>query len=165
MKLKEDRQLFMSYTRSHAAGDLNDFSRFLGSVPTPVIRENQYGLLPTNLPNRFLLWGVMRFPLQFQVAPVVEARSGFPYSNIDASQRYVGIPNGLKYPTFFSLDSRFSKDVRINPKYSVRVSLSGFNLTNHDNPEAVHNNVADPQRGLFFGQRHRHFTFDFDFLF
>ena len=165
IKLKDDRQLFMSYTRSHAVGDLNDFSHFLGTAPTPIIRENQYGVLPTDLPNRFLLWGVMRFPMQFQVAPVVEARTGFPYSNLDASQRYVGVPNSLKYPTFFSLDSRFSKDVKLNPKYSVRLSLSTFNLTNHDNPEAVHNNIADPRHGIFFGQRHRHFTFDFDFLF
>ena len=165
VKLRDDRQVFMSYTRSHAVGDLNDFSRFLGSVPTPVIRENQYGLLPTNLPNRFLLWGVVRFPMTFQVAPVIEARTGFPFSNVDAAQRYVGIPNGLKFPAFLSLDSRFSKDVKINPKYSVRVSMSTFNLTNHDNPEAVHNNIADPARGIFFGQRRRHFTFDFDFLF
>ena len=165
LKLREDRQLFMSYTRSHAVGDLNEFSQFLGTVPTAVIRENQYGLLPTNLPNRFLLWGVLRFPLQFQIAPVIEARTGFPYSNIDASQRYVGIPNSLEYPTFLSVDSRFSKDLKINPKYSERVSISGFNLTNHNNPEAVHANIADPAHGIFFGQRHRRFTFDFDFLF
>ena len=165
LKLREDRQLFMSYTRSNAVGDLNEFGRFLGSVPVAVIRENQYGILPTNLPNRFLLWGVLRFPLQFQVAPVIEARNGFPYSNLDASQRYVGVPNSQQFPTFFSVDSRFSKDVKINPKYSVRVSLSTFNLTNHNNPEAVHANVADRAHGIFFGQRHRHFTFDFDFLF
>lgn len=165
LKLREDRQLYMSYTRSNAVGDLNDFSRFLGTAPTAVIRENQYGILPTNLPNRFLLWGVMRFPLQFQVAPVIEARTGFPYSNLDASQRYVGIPNSLNYPTFLSVDARFSKDLKINPKYSVRTSVSGFNLTNHNNPEAVHANIADPAHGIFFGQRHRHFTVDFDFLF
>ena len=108
---------------------------------------------------------MLRFPLQFQIAPVIEARTGFPYSNIDASQRYVGIPNSLEYPTFLSVDSRFSKDLKINPKYSVRVSISGFNLTNHNNPEAVHANIADPAHGIFFGQRHRRFTFDFDFLF
>ena len=165
VKLREDRQLFLSYTRSQAVGDLNEFGRFLGTVPVAVIRENQYGILPTNLPNRFLLWGVMRFPMQFQIAPVIESRTGFPYSDVDAFQRYVGVPNSRQFPSFFSLDSRFSKDVKLNPKYSVRVSLSTFNLTNHNNPEAIHANVADPKHGIFFGQRHRHFTFDFDFLF
>ena len=53
----------------------------------------------------------------------------------------------------------------MNPKYSVRFSVSGFNLTNHFNPEAVHWNIADPAFGLFFGQRGRRFTMDFDVLF
>jgi hypothetical protein len=47
----------------------------------------------------------------------------------------------------------------------VRLSLSGFNLTNHFNPEAVHSNIADPLNGLFFGHRGRRFTGDFDVLF
>jgi hypothetical protein len=45
------------------------------------------------------------------------------------------------------------------------LSVSSFNLTNHFNPEAIHWNTADPARGLFFGERHRRFTADFDVLF
>ena len=33
------------------------------------------------------------------------------------------------------------------------------------NPEAFHNNLGDPAYGLFFGQRGRHFTADFDVIF
>ncbi|HEY3740912.1 MAG TPA: carboxypeptidase regulatory-like domain-containing protein, partial [Bryobacteraceae bacterium] len=33
LKLRDDRQLFFSYTRSHAVGDLNEFGQFLGTVP------------------------------------------------------------------------------------------------------------------------------------
>jgi hypothetical protein len=47
----------------------------------------------------------------------------------------------------------------------VRFSVSGFNLTNHFNPEATHWNTGDPAYGLFFGERHRRFTADFDVLF
>ncbi|SPE25187.1 hypothetical protein SBA3_1150005 [Candidatus Sulfopaludibacter sp. SbA3] len=43
--------------------------------------------------------------------------------------------------------------------------MSGYNLGNHFNPEAFHNNIADPAHGIFFGQRQRRFTFDFDVLF
>ena len=50
-------------------------------------------------------------------------------------------------------------------QYTVRLSVSGYNLTNHFNPEAFHNNVADPAYGLFFGQRGRRFTADFDVIF
>ena len=165
LKLQDDRQLFFSYTRSHAVGDLNEFGQFLGTVPVPIIHGNVDGILPTNLPNRFLLWGVMRFPKQFQIAPVVEGRTGFPYSSVNASQSYVGVPDAQHFPTFFSFDARVSKDFKVNPKYSVRLSLATFNLTNHNNPEAVHSNVADPAYGIFFGDRHRRYTFDFDFLF
>jgi hypothetical protein len=77
------------------------------------------------------------------------------------------VPNNDKqrFPKFFSFDSRFRKDFKINDKYSVRVSLSGFNLTNHFNPLALHNNIADPQFGLFFGQNTRRIRLDFDVLF
>lgn len=165
LKLRDDRQMFFSYVHSKARGDLNDFGRFLGTVPAAIIHENQFGTLSTDLPNRFLTWGVVRLPAKFQIAPVLEYRNGFPYSQFEPSQRYAGIPNSFRYPRFLSLDSRFSKDIKVNPKYSVRVSISGFNLTNHDNPEAVHANTGDPANGIFFGQRRRRFTADFDFLF
>jgi hypothetical protein len=164
-RLRTDRELFFSYTRSSATGDLNDFGRFLGTVPAPIIRENYYGRLPTDLPNRFLAWGVVRLPKKFQVAPVVEWRNGFPYLETNVYQDYAGTPYRDRFPTFFSVDSRFSKDFQVSPKYAVRLSLSGFNLTNHFNPEAVHSNTADPVYGYFLGHRGRRFTMDFDFLF
>jgi hypothetical protein len=63
------------------------------------------------------------------------------------------------------LDARAWKDFHVNPKYALRLSVSAFNLTNHFNPEAVHGNVDDPAHGLFFGDRHRRFTADFDVIF
>ena len=166
LRLKSDSRLvYFSYVNSHARGDLNDFNNYLGSFPVPLIRANQFGNLPASLPDRLLAWGSLQLPAAFRVSPVLEYRSGFPYSPTDASQDYVGIPNSSRFPHFFSLDSRISKDLRLNPKYSVRLSLAGFNLTNHFNPEAVHANTGDPAYGFFFGQRDRRFTADFDFLF
>src|SRR4029077_756818 len=102
---------------------------------------------------------------RFQLAPVIEYRSGFPYITTDAAQNYAGMPNERHFPRFFSLDSRVSKDIQVSKSYSVRLSVSGFNLTNHFNPEAVHANIADPAFGYFFGHRGRRFTLDFDVLF
>jgi hypothetical protein len=161
----ESSQLCFSYVYSRARGDLNDFNNYLSSFPAPIIRSNQVANLPASLPDRFLAWGVVRLPAAFRIAPVVEYRSGFPYSTLNALQDYAGIPNSNRFPHFFSLDSRVSKDIRVSPKYSVRLSLSAFNLTNHFNPEAVHANIADPAFGYFFGHRGRRFTVDFDFLF
>jgi len=165
LRWNDKRQLFFSYVRSRARGDLNDFANYLGSFPVPIVRPNQFGNLPANLPNRFLAWGVVQLPAGFRISPLIEFRSGFPYAVTDALQNYVGVPNAQRFPSFLSVDSRFSKDIKVNPKYSVRLSVSAYNLTNHFNPEAFHNNVADPAFGLFFGQRGRRFTADFDVIF
>jgi hypothetical protein len=68
-----------------------------------------------------------------------------------------------RFPDSFSLDAKLSKDFKINSKYSVRLSVSGMNLTNHFN--ALHSNIADPQYGAFFGNYNRRFLADFDILF
>lgn len=165
VRLNEKRELFFSYVRSQARGDLNDFANYLGSFPVPIVRANQFGNLPADLPNRFLAWGLVQLPAGFRIAPVFEYRSGFPYVVTDAYQNYVGVPYASRFPSFVSLDSRFSKDFKLSPKYTIRPSISGFNLTNHFNPAAFHGNIADPAYGLFFGDRHRRFTADFDVIF
>src|SRR5579862_530852 len=162
LRLRENRYLFFSYVHSLARGDLNDFGQFLGTVPVPIIRPNSYGTLGSDIPNRFLVWGLIRLPEQFQIAPVLEYRNGFPYIQTDALQNYVGIPYSTRFPNFLSLDARFSKDVKFNAKYTGRFSVSSFNLTNHFNPEAIHGNIADGLYGTFFGHRGRRFTVDFD---
>ena len=164
-RLAEMSQLMFSYIRSKGRGDLNDFSTFLGTFPYPIVRPNQIANSPADLPNRFLTWGLVALPYKFQIAPVIEYRSGFPYSAMNADQDYVGVPNTRRFPTFLSVDARVSKDFQVHPKYAIRLSVSAFNLTNHFNPEVVHYNVADPAFGYFFGHRGRRFTLDFDVLF
>ena len=164
-RMKSDRQLFLSYVNSSARGDLNDFNNYLGSFPAPIVRQNQFGDLPSHMPNRLLAWGVLPLPLKFRISPIVEYRNGFPYLATDANQNYVGVPYQNRFPVFFSADTRVSKDFKVSKQYSIRLSVSGFNLTNHFNPEAVHGNTGDPAYGLFFGHRGRRFTADFDFLF
>ncbi|HUP05076.1 MAG TPA: TonB-dependent receptor [Bryobacteraceae bacterium] len=165
LRLGAERELYFSYVHSHARGDLNDFANYLGSFPSPIVHMNQVATLPSDMPNRFLVWGMMKLPEGFRVAPLFEYRDGFPYSAVDQFQHYVGVPNSLRFPAFLSLDSRFSKDIKVNPKYTVRLSVSTYNLTDHFNPEAVHWNLSDPAFGYLFGQRGRRYTMDFDVLF
>ena len=165
VRLNEKRQMFFSYVHSYARGDLNDFNNYLGSFPIPIVRPNINGRLPGDLPDRLLAWGAVQLTRSVRILPVLEYRNGFPYYTLDAAQNYVGVPNEQRYPNFFALDARLSKDIKVNPKYSVRLSISGFNMTNHFNPDSLHNNVVDPLYGVFFGQRQRKFTADFDVLF
>ncbi|HLI85461.1 MAG TPA: TonB-dependent receptor [Bryobacteraceae bacterium] len=164
-RLKETSTLFFSYVHSQALGDLNDFSSFLGTFPAPLLRPDQYGTLPTDLPNRLLAWGAMQLPRGWRISPVVELRNGFPYAVTDALQNYFGVPYQNRFPTFFSADARVSKDIKVSPKYTLRFSVSGFNLTDNFNPEGLHTNIADPAFGAYLGQHGRRYTADFDVIF
>lgn len=163
---RDGQQLVVSYTRSRAAGSLNSFDGYLGNFPNPLVRPNIYAHLPGDIPNRLLLWGSVniRRP-RVQILPMVEYRTGFPYSNLDSLQNYVGVPNSARYPSFFSLDARVVRDFKVSPKYTVRLSLTALNLTNHFNALAVHSNIDDPQFGVFFGTYHRRYRGDFDIIF
>ena len=70
-----------------------------------------------------------------------------------------------RFPNFFSADTRLMRDFKVNPKYTLRLSVTGFNLTNHFNALAIHDNVNDPQAGVFFGNYHRRYRFDFEVVF
>jgi hypothetical protein len=161
------QQMFLSYTRSRAEGHLNDFSGFLGNFPAPLIRSDLYANLPGDLPNRFLAWGRVNLPWGLQLLPIMEFRDGFAYARVNALGDYVGTPFSRqdRFPAFFSADGRMLKDIKVNPKYTLRFSVSGFNLSNHFNALSVHANSADPQYGIFFGNYKVRYRADFDVLF
>jgi hypothetical protein len=158
-------QLSFSYVRSRARGDTNEFNTYLGNFPFPVVRRNEYTVLSADLPNRLLAWGLVRLPWSMRLAPILEWRNGFPYSVVDARQRYIGLPNSTRFPNFFSVDARASKDVKLNDKYTLRFSVTGYNITRHFNPRQVHANIDDPEFGIYFYPYKRRFNFDFDVIF
>ncbi len=159
------QQLFLSYVNSRSRGDVNEFNTYIGNFPFPVVRTNQFARGAVDLPHRFLAWGLFQLPWKMRLAPIFEYRNGLPFSTVDAKQNYVGDANSKRFPNFFSLDARVSKDFQVNPKYGFRFSVSGFNLTNHFNALDVHRNTADPRYGIFFGNFQRRFRVDFDVLF
>ena len=165
---KDGQQLIFSYTRSKATGNLNTFDSFLGNFPAVVVRPNLSSNLPADLPNRFLLWGRVKTHIwDLELAPLAEFRSGFPFARLDAQQNYVGTPyaNSTRFPNYFALDARIARDFRVSPKYTLRLSGTVTNATNHFNALAVHNNIADPKNGVFFGNYHRMYRGDFDVVF
>jgi hypothetical protein len=154
----------ISYVHSSGSGTLEPFLRAVGDFPAPVIRPAIDAPLPDVVPHRFLSWGV--FPLRhgLRFSPMIEWRTGFPYSALDLQQQYAGVPNTRYLPPFFSFDWRISKDIPVRG-HKVRLSFSMFNTTNHGNFDAVRLNVADPQFGEFLGLRSRRFRLDFDWLY
>ncbi len=165
--LKKDDAIYVSYVRSRARGDLNDFNSYFGDLGAPVIRPNQYSNLAFDVPNRLIAWGKISLPRRSSISPIFEWRSGFPFSVRDAEQSFVGTRNSdlTRFPRFLSLDVELAKEFKVTKKYAVRLSVLGFNLTNHFNPRDVRANIADPKFGEFFASYRRYFSGGFDILF
>ena len=154
--------LNISYIWSRARGDLNTAPNILLPFEQPVIRPNVSGILPSDVPNRLVSWGQFHLPLSLTVTPVVDVHTGFPYSNVDVLQNYAGLPNGQRFPTFFSLDAQAYRDFHLHlpftergSRHKVRVGLYSINLTNHGNFHDVYNNEASPFFGRFTGFQRR----------
>ena len=89
-------------------------------------------------------------------------RTGLPYSNVDVLQNYVGVPNSLRFPTFFSLDAKIYREFSLRLPFlgrstnrKIRLGVYTINLTNHKNPHDIYSNVASPLFGQFAGFQHR----------
>src|SRR5258708_44572 len=155
-------ELNISYIWSRTRGDLNTVSNIFLPFEQPVIRPNVSGILPSDVPNRVVSWGMFHLPWSLTVNPVVDVHTGFPYSNVDVQQNYAGLPNGQRFPTFFSLDAQLYRDFHLHlpftehgSRHKVRVGLYSINLTNHGNFHDVYNNDASPFFGKFTGFQRR----------
>jgi hypothetical protein len=153
-------QVNASYIRSQTRGDLNNLSNVLIPFSQPVIRPNVYGILPYDVPNRVVAWGIFSLPREFKFSPIADIHSGYPYSNIDVEQNYVGTPNGQRFATYFSLDVKIYREFRIpflgsgqgrHKAHHVRLGFYSLNVTNHGNFNAVYNNITAPNFGQFAG--------------
>jgi len=161
-----NRQFYFSYVRQYAYGDVSSASNYLGNFPYPVVRSGLVSALPSEIPNRFLLWGTYSLPKKFMVNPHLELRNGFPYQPTDALQQWVQTTGPqYRYPRYFSADVAVAKDFKVREVHAVRLTMTVQNLTNHFNPLQVHSNTGDPQYGQFFGNYYRKYLLDFDFLF
>ncbi len=152
-KFRERDEFVASYVRSSAKGDLNDFNSYYGNFETPIIQPNERSRLPWDAPNRFLFRGEFHVKYGVTVAPVLDIRSGFPFSIIDQERNFVG-PRNLagRFPTFASLDLQILRSVSLPgrwKKYRADLGLKMFNLTNHFNPRDFQNNLASDNFGGF----------------
>lgn len=165
--LPKKQPFYVSYVRSKARGDLNDFNSYYGDFGVPIVRPNQFSNLSTDVPNRLLAWGNISLPHKATFSPILEWRSGFPYAIVDQNQNFVGTRNASnqRFPKFFSLDAELSKDFKVTRQYAIRLSIRGFNLTDHFNPRNVRNNTGDAQFGAFINNYRRYFTGGFDIIF
>jgi hypothetical protein len=163
-RFQKSYALAASYTRSRSrSNQVLDFN-----VDDPILSPQAAGPYPWDTPNRFLSWGLLpffRLPVikEFDVAYSMEARSGFPFNVTNDQERLVERPGSRRFPRYFSLNLHLEKRFRLfGYHWAVR---GGFdNITDHENPGVVNNNVDSTQFLTFSALRRRAFTTRIRFL-
>jgi len=167
-RFQEGRNIFLSYVRSQARGNLNDFNTYFGNLKHAVVRPDEYGKQPFDVPNRLLFWGDFALPHDFVVTPVVDWHTGFPFSLLNEQQDFVGPRNeGGRFPALMTFDLLVTKGLTIpfrGKKYKGRAGFTIFNITNHWNPRDVQNNIDSSRFGTFFNSPDRSVRLKFEFV-
>jgi hypothetical protein len=143
-----DQQLFVSYVRSAARGEVNDFAGLFQSLDAPLVQPGGMSRLSNDARNRVVLWGTFNVPGRVVVSPVTEWRSGFPYSVLNDRYLYAGAPNTGTFPSFLSTDLVVYKTFTVRRR-SANLGIQAFNLANHGNFRDVYAVVNAPRFGQF----------------
>jgi hypothetical protein len=112
--------------------------------------------LPFDAPHRFLLYGQFDVSQKYDVlvAPLFEARSGFPFSAVNERLDFVSLRNAAgRFPMYLSLDVQVTKGFQIPFIFKdkrARIGVALFNLTNHFNPRDVQRNLGSSNYGKFY---------------
>ena len=165
----ENTTMIISYVRSRAWGELNDYNQYFGNLSYPLIRANQYGPLPHDAPNRVLFWGIIQLPKRVQFVPIVDVHSGFPYSSVGINWDYVGRRDKAgRFPTHIGVDAKvqYPFDFKF---YGHRIQFLGglkvSNILNHFQPRDVQQYLGSPNYGTFYNSVGRLWRIDGDFDF
>jgi len=76
---------------------------------------------------------------------------------VNEQQQVVGYANQERFPAYISLNLGIEKQLRLFTRtWALRLSI--LNVTGHDNPDGVINNVDSPDFGKFAGGQSRSFT-------
>lgn len=158
----ERRDLTLSYVLSKGTADLNNYDQFYGNLRNPIIRRNERNLIPTDVRHRLLLRGTIGLPGQWDFSPVLELRSGFPWSAVDEFLDFVGPRSRAgRLPAVRTLDFSLARPWRFM-KYRFRAGLKVYNVFGAAAERDIQNNVTSPLYGTAFNPVERSIGFLFD---
>jgi hypothetical protein len=138
-----------TYTRSRSEGDLNTLAGSFDSVLAPIIGENAYTRLSTDVPHRLFVRGRVVPRAKWLALGVFDWRAGLPYSVVDEALDFVGARNSQRFPTYCRLElgvERRIKILRFQPWVGIRLS----NVLGTFLPDEVQNNTGSPFFGTFY---------------
>jgi TonB-dependent receptor-like protein/carboxypeptidase family protein len=146
----ERRDLTLSYVSARGTADLNNYDQFFGNFRNPIIRANENNLIPTDVRHRLLVRGTIGLPGRWDFAPVLELRSGFPWSAVDEFQDFVGPRNRAgRLPAVHTLDFSLARPWHFK-KYRFRAGVKVFNVFGTSAERDVQNNITSPDYGTVY---------------
>jgi hypothetical protein len=109
------------------------------------------------VPHRLLVRGTVGLPGKWDFAPVLELRSGFPWSSVDEFQDFVGPRNRAgRLSRVSTLDFSLSRPWQFK-KYRFRAGFKVYNIFGSSSERDVQNNLTSPDYGRFFNPLERSF--------
>jgi Carboxypeptidase regulatory-like domain/TonB dependent receptor len=143
----ERKDLTVSYVWSKGTADLNNADQFYGNLRNPIVRANEYNLIPTDVRHRLLLRGTIGLPGSWDFAPVLELRSGFPWSAVDEFQDFVGPRNRAgRLPAVRTFDFSLVRPWRLKKLHFIG-GIKVYNIFGAAAERDIQANTASP----FFG--------------
>ena len=152
------RDLTVSYVRSRGTADLNHYDQYYGNLPMPLVRANEHGPTTADVPHRFLLRGTLGLPGKWDFAPVLELRSGFPWSAVDEYQDFVGARNQSgRLPVVRTLDFTLARPWQFL-RYRFRAGIKMYNVFGAAAERDMQANITSPSFGQAFNPVERSFS-------
>lgn len=153
------RDLTLSYVWARGTADLNNYDQFFGNFPNPIVRPNEHSLIPTDVRHRVLLRGTIGLPGQWDFAPVLELRSGFPWSAVDEFLDFVGPRNRTgRLPAVRTLDFTLARPWKVW-KYRFRGGIKIFNAFGAAAERDIQANTTSPNYGTAYNPVERSIGF------
>jgi hypothetical protein len=157
----ERRDVTVSYVWAKGTADLNSYDLFYGNLRTPIVRPNENNLIPTDVRHRLLLRGTLGLPGKWDFAPLLELRSGFPWSAVDEFHDFVGPRNRAgRLPAVRTLDFTLARPWRFKQR-RFRAGLKLYNVFGASAERDVQNNLTSPDYGTFYNPIERSIGFVF----
>jgi hypothetical protein len=157
----ERRDITLSYVWAKGTADLNNYDLFFGNLRTPIVRANESNLIPTDVRHRLLVRGTLGLPGKWDFAPLLELRSGFPWSAVNEFQDFVGPRNRAgRLPAVRTLDFTLARPWHFK-KRRFRAGLKLYNVFGASAHRDVQNNLTSPDYGSFYNPIERSIGFVF----
>jgi len=157
----ERRDVTVSYVWAKGTADLNSYDLYYGNLRTPIVRPNENNLIPTDVRHRLLVRGTLGLPGKWDFAPLLELRSGFPWSAVDEFHDFVGPRNRAgRLPAVRTLDFTLARPWRFK-KRRFRAGLKLYNVFGASADRDVQNNLTSPDYGTFYNPIERSIGFTF----